>query len=51
MFKIKDILGNVYIAYGTHVDNRGIVQFVLCDVNNEFYVTDKDAGFYSLYEG
>ncbi len=46
MFEVIDYAGNTYTAYGTHVDDRGIVQFILCDSEGRFYVTNKEEGFY-----
>ena len=50
MFEIVDIYGNTMTAYGTHVDNDGVVQFILCDSEGYFYVTDKERGFYKRAE-
>lgn len=41
MFKIIDMCGNVYKAYGTFIDEDGNIQFVLCDeITGEFYKTN-----------
>lgn len=50
MFKVIDLNGCIYDAYGTFVDGDYDVQFVLCDDNGEFYVTNKIKGFYKLYK-
>lgn len=49
MFKVIDLNGDVEVAYGIHVDEDGDVQFVLCDAQGIFYVTDSIPGYYKLY--
>ena len=51
MFQVVDLLGNVYDAYGTFVDEDGDIQFILCNSLGEFFKTDKIPGFYTLYKG
>lgn len=50
VFKVIDLNGCVYDAYGTFVDEDRDVQFILCDDNGEFYVTNVNCGFYKLYK-
>lgn len=51
MFKIKDACGFVYDAYGTFVDEDGIVQFILADSEGYFYATNSGTNnYYELYE-
>lgn len=50
MFKVIDLNGCIYDAYGTFVDEDRDVQFILCDDNGEFYVTNMNVGFYKLYK-
>ena len=49
MFKIIDLCGYVYDAYGTFVDANGDVQFILCNRGGEFYKTNETKGYYQLY--
>ena len=51
MFKIIDMCGNIYDAYGTFIDEDGDIQFVLCNRFGEFYKTNESAGYYRLYQG
>lgn len=50
VFKVIDLNGCIYDAYGTFVDEDRDVQFILCDNNGEFYVTNMNVGFYKLYK-
>jgi len=49
MFKVIDVSGNIYDAYGTFIDEQGDIQFILCDSLGRFYKTNHIAGFYTLY--
>ena len=49
MFKVIDICGYVYDAYGTFVDSDGDIQFILCDVCGNFFKTNERPGTYRLY--
>ena len=51
MFKVIDLCGYIYDAYGTFLDNDGDIQFILCDSDGEFYKTNSIAGYYRLYQG
>lgn len=51
MFQVIDLLGDVYNAYGTFIDEDGDIQFVLCDYFGNFFKTNKVTGFYKLYKG
>lgn len=50
MFKIIDMIGNVYDAYGTFLDEDRDIQFILCNGLGEFYKTNQSAGYYKLYK-
>lgn len=50
MFKVIDLNRCIYDAYGTFIDEDRDVQFILCDDNGEFYVTNMNVGFYKLYK-
>ena len=50
MFKVIDLCGYIHTACGTFIDDDGIIQFILCNSNGEFYKTDSIAGYYRLYE-
>ena len=50
MFKVIDLCGYIYDAYGTFIDSDGDVQFVLCDADGEFYKTNSIRGYYRLYK-
>lgn len=50
MFKVIDMLGHIHDAYGAFPDKDGDIQFVLCDSEGKFYLTDMMAGFYRLYQ-
>lgn len=49
MFKVIDMCGRVYDAYGAFVDDDGIIQFILCNGIGEFFKTNEIEGFYRLY--
>ena len=51
MFEVIDVLGRVYDAYGTFVDEDGDIQFILCDNSGNFFKTEHIEGFYKLYKG
>jgi len=51
MFKVINLCGDIYDAYGTFVDEDGDIQFILCNSLGEFFKTDDIAGFYELYKG
>lgn len=50
MFKVIDALGLIHDAYGAFPDDDGDVQFVLCDNNGDFYITNTIKGYYKLYK-
>lgn len=50
MFKVIDMTGTVYDAYGTFVDEDGDIQFILCDNDGVFYATDNVNGWFKLYK-
>lgn len=50
MFKVIDLCGYIYDAYGVFIDSDGDVQFVLCDTDGEFYKTNSIRGYYRLYK-
>lgn len=50
MFKVIDICGRIYDAYGTFVDEDGDVQFILCNSDGEFYKTNTHKHYYKLYK-
>lgn len=50
MFKIIDALGRIHNAYGAFPDEDGDIQFVLCDNDGNFYVTNMAKGYYKLYK-
>jgi hypothetical protein len=50
MFKVIDLFGCIYDAYGTFIDNDGDIQFILCAGDGGFYKTDSIAGYYRLYK-
>ena len=50
MFQVVDLLGDVYDAYGTFVDEDGDIQFILCNSLGEFFKTASMPGYYQLYK-
>lgn len=50
MFKIIDLCGYIYDAYGAFVDQDGDVQFILCHSDGTFYKTNATDGYYKLYK-
>lgn len=50
MFKVIDLCGYIYDAYGTFLDNDGDIQFILCDSFGEFFKTNSTKGYYKLYK-
>ena len=50
MFKVVDLLGYIYDAYGTFIDEDGDIQFILCDRFGNFYKTDSYKNYYKLYK-
>ncbi|MBR4983953.1 MAG: hypothetical protein IKY94_15510 [Lachnospiraceae bacterium] len=50
MFKVIDLCGYIYDAYGTFIDDGGDIQFILCASDGEFYKTNSIAGYYRLYK-
>lgn len=50
MFKVIDISGCIYEAYGTFIDEDGDIQFIFCrNSDGVFYKTNAPSGFYQLY--
>ena len=50
MFKVIDMCGYIYDAYGTFIDDDGDIQFILCDNDGNFFKTGRIAGYYKLYK-
>lgn len=50
MFKVIDMNGIIHDVYGTYLDADEDVQFILCNNDGEFYITEHVKGFFKLYK-